>query len=81
MEDLSRHNSSLFVAKITRNLKMTVFQEVGIDSKLLNQIILMILVSFSSAEDALSNDVKKKMKFLARKVLKIRHSAFLGHPV
>ena len=26
------------VAKIKRNLKMTVFQEVGIDSKLLNQI-------------------------------------------
>ena len=38
---------------------------------------LMILVSFSSAEDALSNDVKN-ITLLARKVLKIRCSAFLG---
>ena len=34
---------------------MTVFQEMGIESKLPN---LMILVSFSSGEDALSNDVE-----------------------
>ena len=40
----------------------------------------MILVSFSSGEDALFNDVKT-MTLLARKVLKIRRSAFLGgHP-
>ena len=38
---------------------------------------LMILVSFSSAEDALSNDVKN-MKFVARKLLKIRRSTFFG---
>ena len=31
---------------------------------------LMILVSLSFAEDALSNDVKNNIKFLARKVLK-----------
>ena len=40
----------------------------------------MILVSFSSAEAALTNDVKH-MTLLARKVLKIHHSAFLGHPL
>ena len=40
----------------------------------------MILVLISSAEDALSTDVKKKKTFLARKVLKIRCSAFLGTP-
>ena len=40
----------------------------------------MILVSFSSAEDALSNDVKN-IALLARMVLKIRRSAFLGRPV
>ena len=40
----------------------------------------MILVSFSSAGDALSNDVKK-YDILARKVLKIpRRSAFSGTP-
>ena len=39
------------VPKIQRILKMTVFQEVCIDST--------ILVSFSFAEDVLSNDVKK----------------------
>ena len=35
----------------------------------------MILLSFSSAEDVLSNDVKKYDIFLARKVLRIRRSA------
>ena len=40
---------------------------------------LMILVSFSSAEGALFNDVKN-ITLLARKVLKIRRSAFLGTP-
>ena len=40
----------------------------------------MILVSFSSAEDALSNDVNN-ITFLARKVLKIRRSALWGYPV
>ena len=38
---------------------------------------LTILVSFSSAEDVISNDVKN-MKFLACKVLKIRRSALFG---
>ena len=39
---------------------------------------LMILVSFSSVEDALSNDVKKKKKLLAHKVLKILPFHFFG---
>ena len=43
-------------------------------------MILVILVSISSAENALSNDVKN-ITLLARKVLKIRRSAiFLGTP-
>ena len=40
----------------------------------------MILVSFSSAEDVLSNDVKEISPLVARKVLKICRYAFL-HPV
>ena len=61
---------------------MTVFQEVGIDLKI-TQPNLMVLVSFSSAEDVLSNDVKNMIFFffLARKVLKIRRPLFWGHPV
>ena len=39
----------------------------------------MILVSFSSAEDAFLM-ISKNITFLARKVLKIRRSAFLGTP-
>ena len=39
----------------------------------------MILVSFSSAENALSNDVKY-ITLLARKVLKICRSAFFETP-
>ena len=65
------------VPKIQRNVKMTVFQEVCIDSELITQPNLTILVSFSSAEDVLSNDVKN-MTFLACKVLKICRSAFFG---
>ena len=50
------------VAKIKQNLKMTVFQEMGIESKI-TQPNLMILVLFSSAEDALSNDEDKYNTF------------------
>ena len=46
-------------------MKMTVFQEVGIDSKLLKPN-LMILVSFSSAEYASSNNVKKYDIFISQ---------------
>ena len=38
MDCLSRQNSSLIRPKNQRNLKMTVFQEMVIESKLLNQI-------------------------------------------
>ena len=40
----------------------------------------MVLVSFSSVEDALFNDVNNYYIFACR-VLKIRRSTFLGHPV
>ena len=38
MEGFSRHKESLIGSEIKRKLKMTVFQKVGIDSKLHNQI-------------------------------------------
>ena len=38
MKGHSRHNLRSSVAKIKQNLKITVFQEMGIESKLLNQI-------------------------------------------
>ena len=78
------------VAKIKRNLKMTVFQEVGIDSKLLNLstkfndlgIILFcgtcfiyIMMCFFCVCFFFV------FFFLAHKVLKIRRSTFMGHPV
>ena len=50
----------------------------AIESNLLNQNS-MILVSFSSVEDALFSDVN--LTLLARRVLKIHRSAFfVGHP-
>ena len=45
----------------------------------ITQPILAILVSFSSAEDVLSND-ENYITLSARKVLKIRRSAFSGTP-
>ena len=39
----------------------------------------MILISFSSVEDDVFNDVKN-MTFLARNILKISHSALFGTP-
>ena len=45
----------------------------------ITQLNSMILVSFSSAEDALFNDVQN-LTFLDRRVLKICRSAFLGTP-
>ena len=55
-------------------------EEMGIYKIKIIQPNIMILVSFSSGEDALSNDVKY-ITLLARKVLKIRRSAFFlgGH--
>ena len=38
MEALSRHNSSLIGRKNQAKIRKLLFQEVGIDSKLLNQI-------------------------------------------
>ena len=58
----------LSVAKIKQNLKITVSRNGH-----------RIKITFSSAEDALLNDVKK-MTLLDRKILKICHSAFLGTP-
>ena len=79
MEALSRHNSSLIGRRNQAKFENDCISRSGHRFKI-TQSNLMILVSFSSAEDALSNGVKN-MTFLARKVLKIRRSAFLGHPV
>ena len=66
------------VAKIKQNLKMTVFQEVGIDSKLLDQIYWSWYHSL--LRKMLYLMMSKHMTFLARKVLKIHRSAFFGTP-
>ena len=58
MEALSRHNSSLIGCKIQAKLENDCILRSGHRFKI-TQPNLMILVSFSSAEDALSNDVKK----------------------
>ena len=76
-----RHNSSLIGRKNQAKFENDCISGSGHRFNI-TQPNLMILVSFSSAEDALSNDVKKYDIFLARKVLKIRRSAFFGgHPV
>ena len=78
MEGLSRQNSSLIGRKNPTKFEMTAFQEWHRFK--ITQPNVTILVSFSSAEDALSNDIKN-VKFLAYKVLKFCRSAFLGgHP-
>ena len=75
----SRHNLRSSVSKIMQNC---VSRNGHIESKLLTQPNSMVLValSFSSAEDGLTNGVKKTT-LLAHKVLTIRRSAFLAHPV
>ena len=66
------------VTRIKRNLKVTVLQEVGIDSKLLNQIQWSWYHSL--LRKMLYLMMSKNMKFFAGKVLKIRRSAFYGTP-
>ena len=76
MEGVFRHNSSVIGRKNQAKFENDCISRSGHRFKI-TQPNLMILVSFSSAEDALSNDVKTYDIF-ARKVLKIRRSAFLG---
>ena len=77
MEGLSLHNSSLIGHKNQGKFENDCISRNGHRIKI-TQPNLMILVSFSSVEDALSNDVKNIL--LAHKVLKICCSAFLGTP-
>ena len=80
MEALSRHNSSLIGRKNQAKFENDCISRSGHIFKI-TQPNLMIWVSFSSTEDALSNDANKyDFFFFARKVLKIRHSAFFGTP-
>ena len=64
--------------KIKRNLKMTVFQEMGIESNLHNQIHWSWYHSL--LRKMLYSMMSKNMTLLDRSVLKILRSAFLGHP-
>ena len=57
MEGLSQHNSSLIGRKNPGKFENDCISRNG-DRIKITQPNLMILVSFSSAEDALSNDVK-----------------------
>ena len=80
MDDLSRHNSSLIGRKNPAKFENDCISRNGHTCRFkITQPNLMILVSFSSAENALYNDVKN-MTLLARRVLKIRLSAFFGTP-
>ena len=74
MEDFYRHNSSLIGRKNQAKFENDCISRNRHRIKI-TQSKLMILVSLSSAEYALSNDVNN-MTFLARNVLKIRRSAF-----
>ena len=62
MEALSRHNSSLIGRKNPAKFENDCILRNGNRIKI-TQPYLMILVSFSSAEDALSNDVNKHNTF------------------
>ena len=76
IEGFARHNYTLIGRKYQVKSFNDCISRSGHRLKV-TQPNLMILVSFSSAEDAISNDVI----LLARKVLKIPRSAFFGHPV
>ena len=78
MKGISRYNSTLIGRKNQAKFENDCISRNWHRIKI-TQPNSMILVSFSSAEDALTNDVKK-MTRLARKVLKIRRFAFLGTP-
>ena len=83
MDCLSRHNSSLIGRKNPAKFEHDCILRSAHRFKI-TQPNLTILVSFSSAEDVLSNDVKKKKKkkkneiFGLQGILKIRRSAFFG---
>ena len=62
MEDFSRHNSSLIGRKTQAKFENDCIARCGHSFKI-TQPNLMILVSFSSAEDALSNNVNKYNTF------------------
>ena len=80
MEGFSQHNSSLIGRKNQAKVENGCISRSGHRFKI-TQPNLMIKVSFSSAEDALSNDVFFLfMTLLARRVLKIYHSTFGGTP-
>ena len=80
MEGFSRHNSSLIGRKNQAKFEHDCISRNGHRIKITQQN-LMIFVSFSSAEDALSNDVQK-YNTLPRKVgyWKTARSAFFGTP-
>ena len=80
MDCLSRPNSSLIGPKNPAKFENDRITRNGHRFKITQSTLMIVvkLVSFSSAEDALFNEFTdvKNMTFLARKVLEIRRSAF-----
>ena len=78
MKGHSRHNLRSSVAKIKQNLKMKCVSR-NVHRIKITQPNSMILVPFSSAEDALFNDVKKYDTFRSQGT-KIPPFLFFGTP-
>ena len=79
MEGFSRHNSSLIGRKNHAKFENDSISRYGHRIKI-TQPNLMILISFSFAEDALSNDVNKYDIFSSQGT-ENSPFRFLGHPV
>ena len=80
MEALFRHNSSLIGRKNQAKFENDCMSRSGHRFKI-TQPNLMIWVSFSSADDALSNDVKKYDIFSSQGTENPPFHFCLGHPV
>ena len=68
------------VANVERNSKMTVFPEMGIESKLPNQIEWFTCRYHSLLQKILYTMTQKYWQLSARNVLKIHRSVFYGTP-
>ena len=80
LEALSRHNSSLISRKNQAKFENDCISRSGHRFKI-TQPNSMILVSFSSGENALSNDAKYITRFARKVYWKTAVPLFMGHPV
>ena len=80
MEGFSLHNSSLISRKNQAHFENDCISRYGNRIKII-QPNLMIVVSFSSAKDALSNDVKKKNTLSSQGTDNPPFRFLCGHPV